>query len=36
MGSDFDKHSEEAKTHPLVENLDDVGDDDDCFYHYKK
>jgi len=26
MGSDFDKHGEEAKTHPLVENLDDAGE----------
>jgi len=25
MGSDFDKHGEEAHTHPLVENLDDTG-----------
>ena len=24
MGSDFDKHGEEAHTHPLVENLDDA------------
>jgi len=26
MGSDFNKHGEEAHTHPLVENLDDAGD----------
>jgi len=26
MGSDFDKHGEEAETHPLVENLDDAGE----------
>jgi len=26
MGSDFDKHGEEALTHPLVENLDDAGE----------
>ena len=26
MGSDFDKHGEEAHTHPLVENLDDTGE----------
>jgi len=24
MGSNFDKHGEEAKTHPLVENLDNA------------
>jgi len=26
MDSDFDKNDEEAHTHPLVENLDDVGE----------
>jgi len=26
MGSDFDKHGEEAQTHPLVENHDDAGE----------
>jgi len=26
MGSDFDKHGEEAKTHPLVENLHHAGE----------
>jgi len=26
MSSDFDKHGEEAQTHPLVENLDDAGE----------
>ena len=26
MGSDFDKHGEEVHTHPLVENLADVGE----------
>jgi len=26
MSSDFDKHGEEAHTHPLVENLDDAGE----------
>jgi len=26
MGSDFDKHGEEAHTHSLVENLDDAGE----------
>jgi len=26
MGSDFDKHGEEAYAHPLVENLDDAGE----------
>jgi len=26
MGSDFDKHGEEAKTHPLVEKLDDASE----------
>ena len=26
MGSDFDKHGEEAKTHPLVKNLDDTSE----------
>jgi len=26
MGFDFDKHGEEAKTHPLVDNLDDAGE----------
>jgi len=26
MGSDFDKHGEEVKTHPLAENLDDAGE----------
>jgi len=25
-GSDFDKHGEEAHSHPLVENLDDTGE----------
>jgi len=26
MGSDFDEHGEEAKTHPFVENLDDASE----------
>ena len=26
MGSDFDKHGEEAQTQPLVENHDDAGE----------
>ena len=26
MGSNFDKHGEEAETHPLVENLDDASE----------
>ena len=26
MGSDFDKHGEEARTHPFVENLDDASE----------
>jgi len=26
MGSNFDKHGEEAKTHPVVENLDDASE----------
>jgi len=26
MGSDFDKHGEEAQTHPFGENLDDAVD----------
>jgi len=24
MGSNFDEHGEEAKTHPVVENIDDA------------
>jgi len=26
MGSNFDEHGEEAKTHPLVENIDDASE----------
>ena len=26
MGSDFDKHDQEAHTHPLVEDFDDAGE----------
>jgi len=26
MGSDFNKHGEEAQTNPLVQNLDDTGE----------
>jgi len=26
MGSNFDEHDEETKTHPLVENIDDASE----------